>query len=437
MPTRLTSLFFFVALCGCSAFTAKDDLEQLDRLTQQGLWEEARPVTQRMAREHGDSHHRVIFHLHELIASYWTADLKGALKAGQRAEKEMIDHEKRATVSLRNLGSKTAALLVNETVRPYRGSLGDRQLVNTYRALCFWRLGDLEAARVEMRRAADLRARSIDLYSKMIQGSTTEKNGLKKDHVLEHEAVRSFQARHYGDGRDREEELINPAQVFSEAILYAASKDAKHQHHAKRLLATLEKLIPEADWEQLQAAWKKDGSSSAKHLVVMVESGSAPKLRSESLDLPFTFNDRLTYLHLSLPVFDVGANQGSSLGEPLANRMDLFNVEMRHRWPSLLWSQAVSAWLKAAVENQLAKENEWLGLAASILNSATNRADTRSWSSLPARWRWMVLPVLDGQVSLPFGEKEQKLIVPDSEKAWFLHVKTNPSHRLHSAFMER
>jgi hypothetical protein len=93
--------------------------------------------------------------------------------------------------------------------------------------------------------------------------------------------------------------------------------------------------------------------------------------------------------------------------EAFASIEELAIAELERNQPAILARAAARAMLKYQLSNQAGKENELAGLLINITGLLTERADTRSWSTLPAS-------IQLARVALPPGEYDLEVELLDS-----------------------
>ena len=93
--------------------------------------------------------------------------------------------------------------------------------------------------------------------------------------------------------------------------------------------------------------------------------------------------------------------------------------------------------LKQAAEHAARKENEGLGAALSILNAATEKADTRNWQTLPAQVFYTRIPLShDTNIVHHYSFKgahkklEESIIVAPKKKIQFIYRQTVPKESI-------
>ena len=102
--------------------------------------------------DRSESRDGVIWLLEQGAALRANDQLPESTYAFDRAEKRMQYYESQAEV---RVSKETTALVVNLATVPYEGHGYDRVMLNTYQALNYLRLGQPDAAMVELRQASD------------------------------------------------------------------------------------------------------------------------------------------------------------------------------------------------------------------------------------------------------------------------------------------
>jgi hypothetical protein len=113
------------------------------------------------ASSRGDSGDGLMWYLEAGKCAFSAGDYKGALGFFEAAEAKAEEFDKRAVVSARDLSSEAASAVTNPNAIPYRGSYMDREMLNAYKALCYFALGKPEDACVELRRMHERQKKAV------------------------------------------------------------------------------------------------------------------------------------------------------------------------------------------------------------------------------------------------------------------------------------
>jgi hypothetical protein len=314
------------------------------------------------------------------MALHLAGDLEAATARWLDATATYESFGDRPTISGRSLTEGSLSLLLNDKTIPYDGEGFEIVLLHAFLALDFLRMGRLDSALVEVRRAQEFERFERDRYD-----ATYGMNRFGRFlAVLAHE-----QAAELDSARIELEKLMadmpeHPALRFSEARLSARrSQDGREREYAKA------------------------------QLVVFYERGRMPEKVSSEIHLQASH----AFTRISIPSFGMPPASPSTVwvqaGERKLGRTeqleDVLGVARHNLDDRIDWMTAKSVVRSAAkliLVDQAAEKVEeehgsvagaLVGLAGSLFASATEQADLRSWISLPRE-----IQVL--RASLPPGE---------------------------------
>jgi hypothetical protein len=411
----LSIILLTLACSGCFGTQANS----VYQAQQSGDLNQAASIASSMATKNETGVDRVLWQLEAGLSAFWTGQHELSRTSFAKASQMIDELDERSTVSVRSVGSKMASLMWNDTVMPYLGSPSDRVALHTYQALNYLVLNDFDGAKVELRKARTRRQESMEQHRSEIEAQRKKKkgNGLIQDQL--NQKVRDM----YGGSDDDlsvYRDFTNPFNVLLEGLVfYHGAADAGEKAHGEMLLNTLQGMMQ----------WSENPLSNlnTSRGFAVFERGQAPVTISRSVSVPLLIQGRLTHLHVAIPFLSY-STQGSldvQVGgqnmTKLLNTRDLFQEEFSMRLPSLIMSRLASVSMKALLEYQVAKENTWLGLGASLLQTLGNRADTRSWRGLPAEmWCQNLGQGSSENVELKVQGRTQKVGLPKHQATLLL-----------------
>ncbi len=308
-------------------------------------------------------------------------------------------------VDLENAGEKAAkavgTTLTNENIVDYKGNVFEAIMVNTYKGLNFMSLGKPDLARVEFNRALDRQRRAklkfkneIKKKQKEIEEKEEGKKGLadrKKsiDFVKEKYAqglFKNFQA--YPD-------FINPFTTYMAGLFYLSNKDYKKARDLfKESVAMDPKNKVIASDFRLANELSKSGKSKKKYIWLVYENGKAMQKEEFRVDLPvFLVSSEVMYTGIALPTLEEGAASYRFLklndkGTKIVSDMDrVVKTEFKNKLPGIITKAVIRTVTKTVIQAQVAKRNQVAGIGVGAYNFLTNKADVRSWVSLPKNFQ--------------------------------------------------
>lgn len=307
------------------------------------------------------------------------------------------------TESLAASGAKQiGASLVNDTLLDYVPSPAEAVLINYYKAIDFWKKGDLDNTRVELNRAGDRTRRAVDRYADEIRRAEAKASDKSGAQSYRNSKVQEGVTRNFPDMAQWTpyKDFIIPPATYLQALFLGRSKDADDHHTAADLYG---RLVALAEGNEAVAA---DAAEAAQGQVcptnnctwILVEHGLGPDLVERRFDLPIVTSSGLIAVSMALPSLHsrtasdelplrVSIDQ-STVDIPLMGSMDrVVQSEFQKRFPGIVTRALISSTAKAVAQNEINKQaGPVAGLVAAIASAASTSADIRSWRSTPGRW---------------------------------------------------
>ncbi len=363
----------------------------------------------------------------------WLAGQDAISKQGfAAADSRLAWEESQAKYRLSQGLAQAGSLLTNDQTMAYRTPDYERTMLHHYLALNYLQRGDAEGALVEVRRANQVQERALKARADEVRKA--------KEKSEESEAegeMRQLMSR----GAPELDRLIgqvkngfqNAYTFYFSGVLYEAAGDlndawvdyqrgyqiAPDNQSLQDALLRLARLRGSAD--ELKETEKKVGRKApppAKdqgQLVVLFEDGLIPARREIFLPLPIsTSSGDFRTFTVAVPYYDNRASDTGpltvSVGRQAGRTSSLVRLEslaakdLQERLPGMLTRQALRLVAKEQLRRSAAKEGGDMGnILVGIFNTLSERADTRSWPTLPAEassWQGMV-PA--GEVQLQLG----------------------------------
>lgn len=343
-------------LAGCASdrYLGSDGHKEIVR----GNFSRAAELFGKASQEKGVN--QLLFMLDEASALFADRRFDHAIKVLLEAERltEIKDYT--------SLSEEAGTLLTGDNVRGYSGEDFEKVLVNVYLAIAFAAVGKLEDAQVEARKI------NLILYRMIHEG---------KRNYEESPFARYLSGMIWEAGRETNDAYIDYKKT--------AELDANFPDIGRDLIATAQRLRftqEERKWReayptQLPRTLKADEGE----LVVFFERGLSPvKIPRDGEDssLP-RFIKRFSSSHSARLVVN-----GESLGV-FAPVLDIENLSIRYledRIGKMIAKKLAGTAVKAAVAYGVGKssKNSDAGFLTFMALSALDRADLRSWRSLPA-----------------------------------------------------
>ncbi|MGB0786209.1 MAG: COG3014 family protein [Alphaproteobacteria bacterium] len=379
------------------------------------------------------------------------------------AESLVDDYELQAKTKI---GSEASAIFTNQASLPYRGKEFEKIMMNTYKATNFMALGEMENARVEFNRVYQRQRNAIEANARRIQEAEDIAEAAKSGKLKN----KGKNANYNVDLAMRDRKLaaktnnmlaavdarilpyadyVNPYASLLEGIFFLHT--AINQNDAERALGCFKRVSSMSPGTFIQEDYRlaesvAAGSSVDPVTYVIFATGSAPNLKELRIDLPLFLVSNVTYAGAALPQLEfqdhyvthltAQTSSGSSYTSQLVSCMDVIvSKEFKNDWSSVLTKTLISAGVKATAgylaEQSVADQGWAAQLAVQIANAsiqaASNRADLRTWTTLPKQFQYARIPTpSDGNLNLTIGTWSQSVKVKDNKTQILIVRSINP-----------
>lgn len=357
-------------------------------------------------KRHWARRDEVLYWLNRAMLLRMNGNLRASNEAFARAQRR-IDELYGVSVS-----EQAGSWIINDATRQYIGEEFEQMLLHVYMALNYLELNRPDEARVEALQI-DLKLRELgkkidkqkyieDAFGRYLSGLIYEQHGEWSDAMIEYrrayEAYRLYQSQ-YG--------VAVPRMLQRDLVRLADKLGLQDELERYRREFTID------HWQTVEQR------QSQGELVFTLHNGLAPVKREESVILPVPTT--YTLVRISLPYYQ--SRSAPARGARLqigGNTVPLELVEdvdaMAHKTLEiklpLIQARALTrAGVKAIVAEGLKRDDKWLlGMLAEIGGLISERADTRSWLTLPH-------DILLARVVLPPGKYNLKLELLDRYQA--------------------
>lgn len=353
------------------------------------------------------------------------------------------------------------AVLINDSIVEYLPAEYDGVMVNTYKALNFWKTGQSDLARVEFNRALDRQRRARERFAGEIQKLNEE--------IEQRQASESQKARQEGrvsldykrsvanpgiDAVLRERystldefkaypDFTNPFTTYLAGLFFMSRNDYPKAADLLKESYGIDKTnsIVRDDFACVEKSL--DGRSPCKKAVwVLYENGLGPVREELRIDLPlYMVSEKIYYTGAALPQLVLRDRACSHLvvtsgtDTPvnsvfLASMDRVVQSEFRKRYPSIVARSVISAMLKTYGQLEARQAYGMIaGFGAALFQRATTTADLRIWSALPKEFQVARVRVPgNGRlvIATPDGRR-QEIVVP-SDRSSIVYVKQPTVH---------
>ena len=453
---------------GCSSVTSyNEQIFPAYEAYRDGDVSAAADISSAIYEEYYDDNSRVIFALENGTMLRDAGYYQQAFDVFEQAEATLkIGYDQRSALNAGALTEGAASVLVNQKTLAYTGTIYDRVLLNTYKALAMLELNQIDNALVEARRIDQAQQQAEKLFRE--EYDAVEAEAGNKGYAVDLEKMYSnedFVKQNRGLFKDTGvDDFQNPFATFVIGMLrrIAPNNGEDPTFDFKWLKDRLpSNVYVKQELEAIMKGEDVDGS-----VYVIFENGRGPSLAENRITIPtgvFGYNsgrDGLRFFneeYLALPRFVPGrkaanaleiiagpANRSTTMMVADMNRIALH--EFNARYPGVLMREMASAVIKGvafgivqgAAENMMDSDDDddvifglLLGIGSIITKDAIAQADDRAWKSIAcnyqiARFKRGKSNIL--QLNLVGGNAKTTIEMPVSPAVVVIVRSVNSSH---------
>jgi hypothetical protein len=293
----------------------------------------------------------------------------------------MFESAKQRIESLYGLSvtDTAASLTINDAVRDYKGDRYEQILLHAYMAMNYLQLGELGSARVEM----------LQADVKMMEWGQQP----DEDPFVRYLAGIIFEAL-----GEKDQALVSYRKAMN---AYRATSNVQYLDVPVMLKKDLLRLLADQElWDEYRRLKTEFGLASFKpaklngnfgELIVIVNNGLAP-IRTETAIMTFSAEVQ-SNVRVAFPVYASGPTPANRSRLRISNRTyELETVEnidslarqaLDEDMPLIMTRAIARAVVKYQSQKSVNEQHALAGFLLTVTNLATERADTRSWTTLP------------------------------------------------------
>ena len=333
------------------------------------------------------------------VLTRMVGDLEGSNLALEQAKRVMTEVD---AISLRE---QAAAITINDTLRSYLGAPFERILIHTYKTLNYLELNDYDSARVEALQL-DVLMKSFDEdrelpIARYITGLVFESLNETGDALIAYR--KAYQAYRAND-------QPVPSQLQQDLLRLTLAMDLAHEHEQLR------QAFAQPEWQPPTPA------AGEGELVFILHNGLIPRKHEQAI----TAQDPGTgQLHrIATPYYEkrnpdihnarIKVADRTAEAELMARLDDHAEAALEAEMPKIIARAIARVAVKnKVVDNTRDSNNNNGALLAAVVNIAgvvTERADTRSWITLPQQ-------ILVARLNLPAAHYDFNVALQNSAGA--------------------
>lgn len=341
------------------------------------------------------------------------------------AMEKIRENDDRAVVSASEIGAQAAAVLVNDNAIPYEGEGYERIALHHFQAINYLRKGDVDGARVEVRRANAEQEEALRRYEADLE-KAREKAKEKNVGETQFGAVNRQYAQLDEIAGKVKNSFQNACTFHLSGLVYelAGEENDAYIDYKRALeiypdnrplqrdvIRLARKLAMTDDLAELSRRFTIDPDSipsAGGNVVVLHDEGFVPEKKEVKIPVPIPGSGIIA---LAFPIYEPRYAPPAPLKvlvtgeeplwtEPLCDYRLLAIKALREKVPSMATRMIIRAIVKATTAHEAKKRAGAAGeLLATVWNIVSESADLRSWLTLPES-------SAVSRFSLPPGEHE-------------------------------
>ena len=371
---------------------------------------------------------------------YLTDDWEKSRKALEQAYEEIAEQNNAAKYQISSGLKNVGSVLSNDNALQYRVPSYEQGMLHSYQALNYLFAGNIESALVEVRRANLVQEQALSDNQKLIDEA---KDSLKSEGMDVSRLYSSYPDMSGVIGSVKNS-FQNAFTFYLSALLYEINGDTNDAYidYKKALEINQDNAYIQKDvWRLANDLQMVDDLAQFKHdfdelsqeenaaienggeVILLIEQGVVHSREDVSINLPvFTRHDDLRFFSFSLPVYrgssasmpvEVFTDGDSYASQEIVQIQSLAAKALKDELPWLVARQVVRVVAKEEMRRKMSREGGDIGnIVASLYNISSEKADTRSWSTLPSNVQIVRLKLPVGRQALTIRNNRQSHQIP-------------------------
>ncbi len=437
-----------LSACSSTSFTDlfsnyNQQMREVKQAQQQGNFQQAISLIPSRSRSNNSYNLSL---LEKARLEYLANDNKQSQKNFAQVYQLVQEAQLAAKIELSRGVENVAAVVSNDNAIRYDIPLYEQSMLHSYQALNYLALQDLSGALVEVRRANLVQEQALTTNANSIY-SAQEKMTAQGLNMADFSRQYPTMDNTIGDIKNG---FQNAYTFYLSALLYEAagqSNDAYIDYKKALEISPDNSYLQQDVWRLAndlymdnditlfkaslpQAITTESEQVNQGQVTFIVENGIIAAKKEIAINLPvFTSHDNIRFYSVALPSYQnnlktysplrVSYQSKSYQSEEIVRLQSLAAKQLKEQLPLIVTRQVVRLVAKEEIRQQLERKGGNVGnIFASIYNIATEKADTRSWSTLPDS-----IHIL--QLTLPVGEHQLMLNINGTNQPVKVSVRAN------------
>ena len=451
----LNYLFLFLSLGGCTSVHFKNFFvgyaQQMTPVRSALLLGDVQQSTSQLPEQ--NSPNKVLYQLEQGRLSYLANDWDRSQAAFDAVYQQVQLNEAKAKIQISKGIEQLGAVVSNDNVMTYQIPAYELGMMHSYQAMNYLYQHDLQGALVEIRRANQVQEKALKQHQAELfsaANSSSEKSYADKDSdENEPDWRRVNQA--YANMDKQIGELKNGFQnaytFYLSGLLYEAAGEENDayidykraleitpdntfvQQDVLRLATRLGMTDDLIELEQKFGRWQDKKTQGDGQVIVLYEQGLVNDKQELALHLPVSIHDDIRFYNVALPIYE---NTGvipqpltlmfkdtSVTSMEIVRLQSLAAKQLYDQLPGLILRQLSRLIAKEKIRSTLSRKGNDVGnILANLYNVLSEKADTRSWLTLPDNAQIL-------KAALSPGQQTVEVMINGRVKTLELDIKAN------------
>lgn len=342
-------------------------------------------------------------------------DRDGSIADFQEASDLFEEERMRPPLSLSMGFFSSTSLATNDLALPYPGYPYEKLMVHNYQALNYLKNGDWQRARIELNRADVEQSFAADQNRLLVERTQRQLREQSLDPTRLDHSLREHQANFARIAESETSSFLNAFTYFLSGNLFEIMREWDRAVIDYRKALEIQPGNPVLREALVHAQSRRDGHGEGKTgegRVVVVYSDGLVAARS-SLHIPFIYDTSI--LQVVMPYYSdrsIAPPQPLRMrtgGELLGETRVITNVNamavhaLKERYTAIFIRQIMRMIVKRRVQREAEEVSPFAGFIANVFNVITDKADQRSWLTLPGYMQIATLTLPEGEHRLLYG----------------------------------
>lgn len=366
----------------------------------------------------------------QYLASNW----QGSKQKFEQAYQQVQSQQQQAKVQLSRGVENIGALISNDSALSYEIPPYEQSMLHSYQALNYLYQSELESALVEVRRANLVQEQALKDNQKQLAKA---QKSLANSGISNSSLNNSYPSMS-GIIGDVKNGFQNAYTFYLSGLLYEAAGESNdayidykkaleifpHNFYLQQdVLRLAKKLVMSNDLQQFErqfGQYQADDENTGQ-LVIIMEQGIINAKESVGINLPiYTSRGDMRFYSVALPTYrqtksknlplTLAINEQRYQSEVIVHLQSLVAKQLQDQLPKIVTRQVLRLVTKEEIRQQLSRKGGEAGnIIASLYNLSSEKADTRSWSTLPENVQIIRVNLAEGkhQLNLNYAGRKQ------------------------------